>query len=460
MTHDRRKLLKYMAGTSAAGLLAGCGGDGNGSGNGGNGNGNGNGGNGTGGSDDTVTTLSGDEDGNGNGEETTEESDCERVNLTPEGSGGNALFWHARTDAETSLLEDTVAIFNNDFDQSVSLTKIPSNNFQAKLQTEIPAGNGPHIFEWAHDLAGSWDQSGYLSDQSDNVRVDSCQFTETAWNATQYNGQTIGLPFAAETVTMIYNKDIVDSPPETLEDMTSIMEDFHDPGNNQYGLGYPINPYYVSAFAQAYGEPIYDGQADELGVARDEVAKGLRVILEDLKPYMPSDPGAGPQQSVFRDGDAAFTINGPWELGNIREAGVDYGITPLPALPEGGTPRPYMGVKLLYFATKMDDEETNGQAAREYAEWFTTKDTRLLNLANQAGFVPVRVGLAGNPNLPSDVKGYAEQVETGFPMPANPKMNQVWGPFGDAVQNAFNNPGQLEEGLEAAANEIRSNWEG
>jgi arabinogalactan oligomer/maltooligosaccharide transport system substrate-binding protein len=217
----------------------------------------------------------------------------------------------------------------------------------------------------------------------------------------------------------------------------------------------------VSGFAQAYGEEIYDGEADELGVNTDAVAKGLRLVVEDLKQFMPNDPGYGPQASVFKDGNAAFHINGPWELSNINEAGINFGVAPLPDLPDDGTARPYMGVKLVYFATKMDadGEADNAQAAREYAEWFTTKDTRLLNLANQGGFVPVRIGLAGNENLPDNVKAYAQQVATGFPMPQNTKMNQVWGPFGDAVQNAFNNPGNLESALEAAEQAIRNNWE-
>jgi hypothetical protein len=35
----------------------------------------------------------------------------------------------------------------------------------------------------------------------------------------------------------------------------------------------------------------------------------------------------------------------------------------------------------------------------------------------------------------------------------------VWGPFGDALTNAFNNPGQLESELESAAESIQQAWE-
>lgn len=443
-----------MAGTSAAGFLAGCGGDS---------------GNTTEGGPetDTVTTLQMGNGGNGDdgtptGSETPSDdgngSGCSYETVQPEGAGGTAQLWHARTEGGTNLLNDTQSIYNNKFDSEVSLSQIPSSNFQAKLQSAIPSGEGPQIFQWAHDLAGSFDQSGFLSDQSGNLDVDPCQYTETSWQAAQYDGKVIGVPWAAETVALIYNKDIVDSPPETLSEMKSIMDDYQNQSKGKFGLGYPINPYYVSAFAQAYGEEIYNGEEDELGITSDAVKKGLRVIFDDLQPYMPRDPGSGPQNSIFVSGNAPFTIDGPWQLQNIKDAGINYGVTTLPNLPDDGTPRPYMGVKLFYFAKKMREENANTKAGRGFAQWYSTNPKRILNLANQGGFVPVHSALSDHPDLPADVKGYAKQVANGYPMPANPKMNQVWGPFGDAVTQAFNGNGKLDDLLKTAKQNIKNNW--
>jgi arabinogalactan oligomer/maltooligosaccharide transport system substrate-binding protein len=268
----------------------------------------------------------------------------------------------------------------------------------------------------------------------------------------------MGRPWAAETVALIYNKSLVDEPPETLEDMKAIMEEHHDPDGGMFGLGYPINPYYVSAFAQAYGEEIYNGEENSLGITSDEVKKGLRVLLDDLRPYMPDDPGGGIQKSIFTNGNAPFTIDGPWQLPALKDADFEVGVTTLPDLPDGGTPRPYMGIKLLFFGTKMDEEPTNGAAAREFAEWYTTNRRRMLNLANNGGFVPVHADLADDSRLPENVSGYARQVQTGYPMPANSNMNQVWGPFGDAITQAFNGNGDLDDLLATAEENIRHNW--
>ncbi len=54
------------------------------------------------------------------------------------------------------------------------------------------------------------------------------QFTDAAASAVQFDDAVVGLPHSAETVTLIYNTDIVDEAPETIDDMVSAMESYHD----------------------------------------------------------------------------------------------------------------------------------------------------------------------------------------------------------------------------------------
>jgi len=116
-------------------------------------------------------------------------------------------------------------------------------------------------------------------------------------------GDVVGLPHGAETVGLVYNTDIVDEAPETVDDMVAVMEDYHDPENGKYGLGYPINSYSVSAWLQAFGGYFLDLDADpQLGVAEDETVKGLEFLVNNFKPYMPKDFSYGPRQPPSRTG--------------------------------------------------------------------------------------------------------------------------------------------------------------
>jgi len=178
-------------------------------------------------------------------------------------------------------------------------------------------------------------------------------------------------------------------------------------------------------------------------------------VIDDLNPYSPNDYDYGPQAAVFAEERAPFAINGPWELGN---ADFDVGVAKLPA-PEGGTPAPYSGVQMIYFADGVGDDPDGADAARDFTEWYTTNTDILTRLAEEQGFIPVLDELAGSDDLPDAVKGFSASAADGTPMPAHPRMNQVWGPTEDAIMNAITGGESLEDAAANAESRIRDNWD-
>ena len=425
-----------MAGTSAAGMLAGCGGEAT--------------------DEDTPvptqTTIPWDVEG------------CDTGLVSPSESSGQFTLLHGRQAGGTRLLQGTRTLFNQPDDHpTMNLERGPSDGYLDQLRTSIPAGQGPHAFMWAHDIAGEFVQNEFLSDQGDNLRVEECMFTPAAWDATFYNDQQIGLPYAAECPALIYNQDILDEigvePPETFDEWISIMEEWDDQENGQYGLSHPLNAYFSSWATQAYGADIYNGEEDELGITSDEAIQGMNIILEDLKPFMPSDPSEQAQLAVFEEGSSPFLVNGPWAIAGLEDQGLNIGVTRIPA-PDGAESRPYSGIQMIYFSDRMNDGGDSARAAREFSEWYVTNLERVFNLINNSSFIPVQAGLSESDQLPSAVRGYAQQFETGYPMPQNPKMGDVWVPYETNLLDAFNSgddPGPL---MEDAAEEIRNSWEG
>lgn len=394
-------------------------------------------------------------------------SDCETGAAQPDEQSGTATLWHIRTESGTALLDRTTEQFGEATDHAIDPSRVPSSiparlaavRVDADLE-EDDAERTPHLFEWTHDRAVDFYEGGTVTDQSGAVEYPRCQLFDIAADAASYEGREFGVPFAGETVALLYNREMVDAPPETLSEMQSIMDEFHDPANGTYGLGYPVTPYHASGFAQAYGGEIYDGAADTLGVADDAVERGLAVLFEELQPYMPDNPGSEAQRSVFREGAAPFLISGPWELSGYDPATdyVDVGVATLPTLLDGGEPRPYAGVRLQFFGPGVVHDPDGAGAARDYAEWVATNEDVLLEHARDAGYVPVHRGLLDNGRLPDRIETFARQVRDGYPMPQNPKMDQVWGPFGDAVVDTFDDEGELAENLAAAEEEIRDAW--
>ncbi|WP_122089952.1 extracellular solute-binding protein [Halalkalicoccus subterraneus] len=374
------------------------------------------------------------------------------------GPSGTATVWYSLAESERNGRQEAIQQFEEETNHSVNASNI--SDMAQRTTSAIPAGQGPHVFEWANDWVGDYSERGFLVDRTDQLNVDIDEFIEAAAEAVQFDGDIYGLPYDSETVTLIYNTDMIDEAPESVADMTSMMDEFHDPSSNQYGLSYPFaDPYFLSPWLQAFDGYIFDPEADEeLGVASPEVVRGAEFAVENFVPYTPNDPEYEPQASVFAEGNAAFAINGPWYLETLNEKGVNYEVTTLPAV-EGGEPTPYTGITMWYFATGMEEDNDDTVAAQDFVEWYVTNEELMLRNAEERGSIPVLKSLVEDNDLPDTVQTFAEVVERGIPMPSDPKMNQVWDPVRNALTEMFNDSTEPQPALEQAANEIRSNWE-
>lgn len=394
--------------------------------------------------DDTDDTSDGDTDDGDDADDSDDDG-------TPDEDLGEAEIWYDLQEGEIQIMESAIEDFNGG--NPYEIDGVDVAEMQDQLTASIPVGEGPELFIWAHDWAGDFGESGFLSAQTGDVNLEP--YTEPAQQAAQFEGEVYGLPFASETIALIYNRDMVDEPPETVAEMQDIMDHYHEPAAGEYGLSYNIDAYFVSAYAHAFGGFYYRTDGHELGVTNQETIDGLRVVLEELDPYSPDDHEYGPQAAVFADENAPFAINGPWELGNLD---FDYGVTKLPA-PEGGTAAPYTGVQLVYFADAMNDDADRAEAAREFTEWYTTNTEVLMELAEGHGFIPVLEDLAGTDDLPQAVEGFSASAADGTPMPAHPRMNHVWEPVEDAIFNAITGEHTLEEAMAEAEERILDAWD-
>jgi len=425
MNEKRRTLLKAMGGSTALATLAGCistGGDGGDGGGGGDGSDGGDGGDGS--------------DG---------------------GSGGSARLWVDLSDAEDEAISEYIGQYEEDTGNTIN-KEAPGGELDQQLETAIPAGDGPDSWIWAHDWVGRFavrEDPPFLYDASDDVDVSLDNYTQTAREAAQFDGGLYGLPFASETVALFYNEDMVDEPPETMEEMVSIMDEYHDPDNGQYGLSYPAtDPYFASGFIQAYGGNLFDESSLEVGVDSDECKRGIDA-LTTLFDYIPSDPGYESQIVAFADGLAPFAINGPWELGNLDGEVENLGVTTLPTV-DGNNPRSYSGIQLFYFSSMLADaDQSTVDAATGLAEWYTTNEEIVQTNAEEQGYIPVLADVVENDDVSASVQAFAEQVDHGVPIPTHPDMDSVWTPVTEALERVFNDEQEGDAALDQAASEIR-----
>ncbi|EMA62575.1 extracellular solute-binding protein [Halorubrum lipolyticum] len=439
MNEKRRTLLKTMGGSTVLAALAGCistGGDG---------------GDGSDGSDESDGSDG--SDGSGGSDESDDSDDSAGVD-----DPGTATLWTDLSDGEDEAMSTYVDQFESETGHTINKEE-PGGELDQQLETAIPSGEGPDSWVWAHDWVGRFavrEDPPFLYDASDDI--DSLDaFTETAQQAVQYDGAVHGLPFASETVALFYNEDMVDEPPETLDDMVSVMDEYHNPENGEYGLSYPVtDPYFVSGFIQAYGGDIFDEENLEVTLDSDECKQGMDA-LETLFDYVPADPGYESQIVAFADGAAPFAINGPWEIANLSGEIDNLGVTTLPTV-DGNNPRSYSGIQTFYFSAMLSDaDQSTIDATTGLAEWYTTNEDIVETNAAEQGYIPVLTSVVEDGDLSSDVQAFAQQVDHGVPIPTHPDMNDVWDPLTNALTNVFNGDEESDAALDSAAETIREN---
>ncbi len=367
---------------------------------------------------------------------TSSPSPTETTTTPPETDcgSGEVVIWHAMQPNELevfqSLAEEYMAMC-----PGVTITFEQKPDLESALKAAIPTGQGPDLFIWAHDWIGKFADAGMLEPIDDYVTDDILNdFAPMAVDAMQYKGHYYAMPFAAETVAIIYNKKMVSEAPKTFDEMKAIMEQYYDPDNEKYGIAYPINSYFVSGIAQAFGGYYFDDATEMPGLDQPETIEGFEFFFQNIWPYMAPTADYNTQQSIFLEGRAPMMVNGPWSISDVKKAGIDFGVAPLPPITKDGKeywPRPYGGVKDIYFAAGIKNKE----AAWKFVKWFTTSPEVIKELSLQLGYIPVLKPVLDDPEIKNDpvIYGFGQAVQHAYLMPKSPKMGAVWGGVDGAI---------------------------
>lgn len=337
-------------------------------------------------------------------------------------------------------LEPVVEKFGEENGITVEVQAV-ATELQTNFVTANASGNGPDVVLGAHDWIGNLVQNGAI----DPVQISADQaasFLPVAMDAVTYNGQTYGMPRSVESLILIRNKALAPDAPTSIENMLATGQAAVDAGtatralNLQVGAkgdAYFMQPFYSSAGGYLFGQNP-DGSLNpaDIGVGQP----GSIVAAQKIAAL--GDTGTGVlTQSVssdnaiaqFTEGRIPFMINGPWSLGDIKKAGIDYGLSTIPGFEGMNAAQPFTGVQAFYVASNGKNKsfaqtfvQTVGSSAEtERAIW----EGDNLPPANAA---LVEELAAEYP----DTKLSADAAAAGIPMPAIPEMAAIWAPLGQA----------------------------
>src|SRR5512142_3169110 len=90
-----------------------------------------------------------------------------------------------------------------------------------KFQQAAAAGKGPDVWCWPHDRIGEWIQGGLIVEVTPSKAIKD-GIDDKAWSAFTVGGKLWGYPLSVEAIGLIYNKDLVPTPPKSFDDVIKL----------------------------------------------------------------------------------------------------------------------------------------------------------------------------------------------------------------------------------------------
>lgn len=175
---------------------------------------------------------------------------------------------------------------------------------------------------------------GLLQDVTDTVADRQAEFFEGPWQSTQFDGKTYGLPLNSNNLALYYNTAMFTEAgvdvPTNWDELRAAAEATTTDAHNGIVMSAVKNEQGTFQFLPFLWQT--GGDLDTFATDGAEALGFLKSLVDDGS--MSSSVANYTQEDArtqFVTGKSAMMINGPWELQNLADAGIDFGVAPLPA---------------------------------------------------------------------------------------------------------------------------------
>ncbi|ABN74323.1 maltose/maltodextrin ABC transporter substrate-binding protein MalE [Actinobacillus pleuropneumoniae] len=327
-----------------------------------------------------------------------------------------------------------------------------------KLEELFPqvasTGDGPDVIIFAHDRFGGYAQAGLLAEVKPSAEF-KAKLSDIGWDANKYNGKQIAYPIAIEAISLIYNKDLVATPPKTWEEVEKLDKELKAKGKSaiMWNLQEPYFTWPVISSQGAYAFKFTPNGYDvkNIGVNNEGAQKGLQFVVDLVnKKVINADMDYAVSEAAFNKGNTALTINGPWSWANIEKSGINYGVAVLPTL-NGKASKPFVGV----LSAAVNASSPNQDLAKEFLENHLLTDEGLTTVNKDAPLGAVALKsfqekLAKDPRIAATMAN----AENGEIMPNIPQMSRFWYSEKAAIGNATSGRQSVKAALDEAQAKI------
>ena len=338
---------------------------------------------------------------------------------------------------------------------------VPFNSLLPKAYQEASSHTLPDLLLLDNPDLASFAAAGVLTplDSYMQGEYSPSDFYAGPFSVMQYEGKTYGFSVGNNDLALFYNKKMLAAahvkPPTTWSELyTDAQQLTH---GNVYGFAFSATATEESTWQF---EPfLWTNGGDLTKLSASPSVEALQFLTSMVQHGYASQAvlnwGQGDVENQFAAGHAAIMENGPWNIPTLNQAGVDYGVVPMPVNLAGQQPVSPLGGE--EWTIPVSNAQTES-ATWDLVKWLE-QPQQLLTLDNGIGYIPALKGpaqllLKSRP----DLKVFADEFQTARSRTATvgPAYPAVSLTVQTAIQSALTNSSSPQDALAVAERHIHS----
>ncbi len=308
------------------------------------------------------------------------------------------------------------------------------------FQTSSLAGNPPQILWTVADHVGPFTAADLILPLDD--MVDKASFVPAAADIVTADGKLWGAPTSFGNQLMLYwNKSLAgDTAPADSDAWIAKAKELTT--GDQFGLVFnQTESFWLVPFLGGFGGSVFaaDGVTPTLDT---DAMKGALKFMYDLKytdKVMPAEADYNVADTLFKDGKAAYIINGDWTLGGYATAlGDKLGVGPLPMITGHEDPKPYIAGTFLMASKAVGDDPNLKTVVSEFMK-YATATPQQIDMVKTLKRLPGNAAAIEDPIVTGDplLAGAAAAAQKGVPQPTNLEMRCVFDSMNAGIRDIF-----------------------
>lgn len=254
------------------------------------------------------------------------------------------LFWSPFSGADGPFMKQIVDRYNASQDQySVKFVIQPSGEYYKQLDVALSAAKDrPDLVIMHLDQIPTYQNKGQLQaidDIAANAGLSKSDYVEAAIDYATIDGKWYGIPLDIHPLVMYYNKDLFDkagitAPPTNREEFEAAAQQLTDQAAGVYGYVVPTlwpQQFIFPTLVWQNGGELWNGSDVAYNSPEAvEMVEWMRGLID--KGISPANVQQDGENTLFLQGKNAIQFNGPWMKSQYDEAGLNYGVAPVPQI--------------------------------------------------------------------------------------------------------------------------------